>query len=407
MSRRALLVLAACFLTVFAAYSIRYSYGTLLPEMLPTLGISKAQAGLIYSCYFIAYTLLSPLMGLISDRYDMRYILAIFVVLMGLGTFLMQFATSLLQASLFFTLAGMGCAACWAPVMAVAQRWASQRRRGASLALVDAGSSLGAMSAGAVVPLAVAGPGWQSGWLGLGVLAMSLGLINYLFIRSRPPSPSAETGPSATFSRPDNLEYRAVLKDRRFWLVGVAYLFTGFSIIIPFNFLSTFAFQELDFSYNTATRLITIVGLGATLGKLSLGPLSDRLGRLRILWLCALLITFGCLGIVFSRSLVLTAFVFVFGVGYGACWSMYAALASDYFSSRAAGGIIGLWTFLLGVGSVSGPIAAGWSADAAHTLKWAFVIAAAAGALSFLFLLPLANKTRAGVLQYGNPRRGA
>jgi hypothetical protein len=32
-----------------AHYSIRYSYGTLLPGMLPTLDITKAQAGVIYS----------------------------------------------------------------------------------------------------------------------------------------------------------------------------------------------------------------------------------------------------------------------------------------------------------------------------------------------------------------------
>jgi hypothetical protein len=44
MSKRALAVLFACFCTIFAAYAIRYSYGTLLPEMLPALSHqSKAQ----------------------------------------------------------------------------------------------------------------------------------------------------------------------------------------------------------------------------------------------------------------------------------------------------------------------------------------------------------------------------
>jgi MFS family permease len=390
MSRRAFLVLAACFLTVFAAYSIRYSYGTLLPEMLGTLGISKAQAGLIYSCYFISYTLLSPVMGMISDRYDMRVILAIFVAVMGAGTFLMQYATSLLQASIYFTIAGIGCAACWAPVMAVAQRWASRKHRGASLAIVDAGSSLGVMSAGAVVPLAVAGPGWQTGWMGLGLLALALGVVNFLFIRSYP-SPSGKDPDTSgqRASAPRAIEYGKVLKDRRFWLIGLAYLLTGFSIIIPFTFLSTYAVQELDFSYNTATRLITIIGLAGTLGKLSLGPFSDRLGRIKVMLLSAALISGGCLGISLSRDWVLMVFAFVFGVGYGSCWSMYAACASDFFSPRAAGGIIGLWTFLLGIGSVSAPILAGWSADSSQTLRWAFTMAAAGGAGSLLLLVPM------------------
>ena len=150
MSKRAIGVLSACILTVFAAYAIRYSYGTLLPEMLGALNITKAQAGVIYSSYFIAYTLLSPVTGIMSDKYDMRVIISVFVAVMGLGTFLMQYPTTILQASIFFGIAGIGCAACWAPVMAVAQRWTSAGRRGLTLAIVDAGSTLGVMAAGAL-----------------------------------------------------------------------------------------------------------------------------------------------------------------------------------------------------------------------------------------------------------------
>ena len=63
MSKRAYGVLTASFFTIFIAYAIRYGYGLLLPEMLPTLGISKTQAGIIYASYFFAYTIFSPISG--------------------------------------------------------------------------------------------------------------------------------------------------------------------------------------------------------------------------------------------------------------------------------------------------------------------------------------------------------
>lgn len=121
---RAVAVLAACIFTAFAAFSIRYSYGILLPEMLSPLGMTKAQAGTIYASYFTINCLLSPVIGIISDRCNLRILLTAFVILMGVGTLLMQYATSVAQASVFFALAGMGAAACWAPVMVTAQRWA-------------------------------------------------------------------------------------------------------------------------------------------------------------------------------------------------------------------------------------------------------------------------------------------
>ena len=106
------LVLTACFLTVFIAYAVRYGYGILLPEMLNSLNITKTDAGVIFSSFFIAYTIASPLCGYIADRYGSRWLLASFVAALGIGAFLMSYATSILQASLFFTLAGMGSAAC-------------------------------------------------------------------------------------------------------------------------------------------------------------------------------------------------------------------------------------------------------------------------------------------------------
>jgi MFS transporter, OFA family, oxalate/formate antiporter len=390
MNKHAGIVLLACFCTVFAAYAIRYSYGTLLPEMLPSLSITKAQAGVIYSSYFIAYTLFSPLLGLLSDRFDIRILISFFVALMGGGAFLMQYAGSVLQASLFFTLAGIGCAACWAPVMAIAQRWTSDKRRGLSLALVDAGSTLGVMAAGSLVPLVVAGSGWRPAWMSLGILGFGLAIMDFFLIRSSPaPRYTPLPGQTGGQARLSGFSYRNLFRDKRFWIIGLAYLLTGFAIMVPFTFLSTYAVQELDLSYDSAAMLVTVIGIGGLAGKLTLGPLSDRLGRIKIMLLCAVLIGGGCLGIVYSRGWTLILWTAVFGAGYGACWSMYAACAGDFFSKKAAGGIIGIWTFFLGLGLLSSPIIAGWIGDITGTLIWSFIISAGAAAVSFVLLLPL------------------
>jgi MFS transporter, OFA family, oxalate/formate antiporter len=390
MNKNTLAVLIACFLTVLIAYSVRYSYGTLLPEMLTSLSITKAQAGVIYASYFIAYSILSPIFGLLSDRINMRVLISVFVAVMGVGTFLMQFPTSVVQASIFFTIAGIGCAACWAPVMALAQRWISDKHRGLNLAIIDAGSSLGVMMSGAFIPVVVAGFDWQMGWRILGIAAIVLGAVDLILIRNRPASePKKAPVKYKGQGKLGGMTYRQVLRDRRFWLIGLAYLLTGFVVIIPFTFISTYAVQELSFPYGSATLLITIIGAGGLLGKLTLGPLSDKIGRLRILILCAIILALGSLGIAYSRGIALMVICGLFGIGYGACWALYAACASDFFSKQSAGGIIGLWTFFLGVGSIMAPIIAGWTADTTGTLMWAFVMAAVAGIGSLLLLLPV------------------
>ena len=385
------LVLVACFCTVFISYSIRYGYGVLLPEMLPSLAITKAEAGVIYASFFIAYTVFSPLLGLMGDRYNVRLLLTLFAAILGAGTFLMAYASSLIQASLFFMLAGIGSAACWAPVMALAQRWTSDKHRGKTLAFVDIGSALGIVFSSAALPLIVTAHSWNAGWMILGAMGFAVTIMNFLIIKNPPGELSnlRRTSPGHRTGEPVSTIYLKLLRDGKFWLIGLAYLLTGFAIIIPFTFLTTYATQELAFSYEAAAGLVMVIGISAVAGKIALGSLSDKIPRIYIMMLCALLIGGGSLGMAYGQGVMLILFTVIFGVGYGAVWSMYAASASDYFSKEYAGSIVGLWTLYLGIGSTVSPIIAGWIADTTGTLAWSFVLAALGAIISFFLLVPV------------------
>ncbi len=398
---RRLAVLVACFCTIFTSYAVRYGYGILLPEMLPALAISKTEAGVIYASFFIAYTVFSPVLGLLGDRYNVRLLLTLFVATLGTGTFLMAYSSSIIQASLFFILAGIGSAACWAPTMALAQRWTSDKHRGKTLAFIDVGSSLGIVGTSTAVPMIATAHNWRAGWMSLGALGFAVAAINLLAVRSHPGEQSKlrQKRLGQHSGEPVSVIYMRLLRDIRFWLIGLAYLLTGFSIIIPFTFLSTYAVQELAYPYEAATRLITVIGIGAIVGKVTLGPLSDKVGRIRVMMLCALLIAGGSLGMAYGQGIRLTVFTAIFALGYGTVWSMYAASASDYFSKESSGSIVGLWTVYLGIGSILSPIIAGWIADTTGTLSWSFILAAAGAVISLFLLAPMWRASPASLPQ--------
>jgi DHA1 family bicyclomycin/chloramphenicol resistance-like MFS transporter len=138
--------------------------------------------------------------------------------------------------------------------------------------------------------------------------------------------------------------------------------------------------------------LLTAIGIGAIVSKVSLGPLSDRVGRIKVMMLCSVLIAGGSLGMVFGNGVWLFVTSVVFSLGYGVIWAMYAAAASDHFSRESAGTTVGLWTMFLGVGSILSPIISGWIADATGNLAWSFALAAGAAFLSFLFLIPVRSR---------------
>ena len=392
MSKRAIAVVAAGFLTLSIAFAIRYSYGLILPYMLTTLAISKTQAGVIFSSYFLTATLLSPLFGFLSDRFDTRIILSLFVAILGVGTLLMSLTTSVLQASIFFAIAGIGHSACWAPVVTVVMRWASPKARGVIVSVVDLGTTTGIAIWSLIIPVIIVGGSWRSVWVYLGMTALVVAGLNFFLIRSYPDTHYGISGAANNTHTVSPLKgvIKIILKDKKFYLIGFSYLLISFSILIPFTFLTSFATQKLQIPYSSATSLLIVIAVAGTLGKLILAHISDRSGRIKIMMLCGMLTAGGAGGMAYAEQLAtLITFALIFGVGYGSLWAIYAASARDLFPSECAGSIIGLWTVFHGLGSIVAPVVSGWMIDTTGEYFWAFMLAVISSLMAAALLIPL------------------
>lgn len=386
-------IIIAGFSTIFAAFGIRYSYGILLPEMISSLSISNTEAGIIYSSYFLVYTLSSPVLGLMVDRTDARILLTVFVALLGTGACLMATASTVFQASLFFALAGLGHSACWAPVVTVVMRWVTQQRRGIVLSVVDLGSAGGIAFWSFMIPVVIVLFDWRMIWIFLGLTALMSAALNFIAIKDRPPAEAAAERPAAGLKKSGvsiRDTYRIIFSDRNFHLIALSYLMISFSILIPFTFLTVYSVQKLNIPYSSAATLIAVIGVSGAVGKLILGYISDKAGRIRIMMLCGVLVGAGGLGLALVQSFsLLVVSTIIFGAGYGTIWPQYAASARDLFSEEYSGSVIGLWTLYHGLGSVLAPVIAGWSIDSSGSYYWAFIMTAASAVFSLLLLIPL------------------
>lgn len=396
MMGRTIGVIIAGFFTLFIAFSIRYSYGLILPYMLPSLAISKTEAGIIFSSYFITSTLLAPLFGMLGDRFDSRLILTIFVAILGIGSYLMSFSSSVIQACIFFGLVGIGHSACWAPVVTVVMRWVSQKRRGMIISIVDLGSTAGIAVWSIIIPLIIQGFNWRTVWVSLGITALVVAGMNFFLVRSHPPiQPGTYTQNEQKIQIPIKEAYKKIFQDSKFYLIGFSYLLISFSILIPFTFLATYATQELMIPYASAASLLVAVAITGAIGKLVLGYASDKVGRLRIMMLCGLLTASGTLGMAIVQKLpMLFIFSMIFGVGYGTIWPVYAASARDLFHRDYSGSVIGLWTLYHGLGSIVSPTLSGWIIDVTNSYHWAFILAMSCSLVSLLLLLPVTKSIR-------------
>jgi MFS family permease len=374
-----------CFGAVFNSFAIRYSYGILLPEMFPALGISKTQAGIIYSSFFLTYMVFSPIAGFLSDEIDMRTLLTCLLLILGIGTFLMAYSSSYYAACFFFASVGIGASGSWAPVLALAQRNASVRRRGMVLAFVAAGAPISLLATSLAMPWVVSVSSWRTGWKGLGVLTLLLACATFFLVRN-----SNSQKLTLYFRFPLRINYVRILKDFNFRLIALSYLFMAFSSLIPVTFITTYSFQELGFTFDAAAKLITIMAVASIVAKLFAGTLSDILGRIKTIIVCLVLMALGSFGIAFHKDVnALNISVAIFGFAQGGAYPLYPVCASDYFPKEFVGSIIGIWTLFFGIGSILSSVIGGWTADVSGTFKWSFLLATIAALVSLGLLLPI------------------
>lgn len=393
------IILFISFINLFVNYGIRLGYSVVLPEMIRTLGFSRRQAGDIFNAYFLAYILLSLFAGNLTDRLGARKIIPMFGVVLGIGTLLMGTSASFWQASMFFGIVGMGAAAMWTPIIALVQRWFAVKRRGMALGILSTGFGLGFASMGKLFPIIVAEWSWRYCWYFLGIAALIMVSVNLFFLRSKPEdkglvpwgTPVGEIipTPQATGSRAVKTRYSEILTVPRFWILGFSYLLVAGSLYIPTTFMVDYARYELGFPYERASLLATIHGIGQIIGVLSIGMISDYIGRRMTILLSNLCIGVSIVCIVASGGNQAWLFTSIGALGafFGATFPMYGAAGGDYFRKEIMGTVIGALTIFYGTGAILAHRFAGQIRDATGSFTIPFIIAIVASILASVLMV--------------------
>jgi MFS family permease len=242
--------------------------------------------------------------------------------------------------------------------------------------LVAAGFLLGNVVSGPGLADAVRSGATRFYALGIGVLIIGT-LVTVIGIREEPVPPREARLPFMEL-------WLAPLRYANFrWVfltrVSVMLGLTLFLTFIEYYFANVA--HVTNFVQSTAAVALLALG-GALIGALTLGTISDRIGRVGIVAVATGLMTLAALAFVIAPHLPLWPLGLVFGAGYGAYTSVDWALAVDSLPAlSAAGKDLGVWSIasnlpavlapLVGSAVIGGGSALGVSTEAAYRAVFA------------------------------------
>ncbi len=399
-------VVGAAFTALFVVYSIQFSFGTFVDDIVDDTGWSETRLQLIFAVYIFTYSSLSAVTGALTDRIGPRRVVAVGAVLLTAGYIIWATAPNLWIAFLGLgVVAPLGMSASWVPCNATVVRWFVERR-GTALAIATSGTSMANIIAPPVAATLVKAYGWRTALASFALTGGAAMLLSSVWFRRDPESmgqfPDGKNSPptpldQTLISSTDGLTAKAASRTRTYWLILGMYALTFVVVFVPFVHSNQFAIG-LGINEITAATVISSIGVGGLAGRLLVGPISDRLGRKRLVVAAFALETLAFFGIAASNGLTLLyPSAVVFGFSYGATVTMLPALVGDYFGREHAGAIVGRIFGTAGSLAAIGPYVAQLLVDSSGSYRFAFVLSGVANgaALVMASRLPASGQSAA------------
>ena len=126
-------------------YIVRQNLVVATPEMLKEFGCKKADIGWVFTAFSAIYGIGKFLSGVICDRVNIRFFMAIGLLGSAICSALMGFSSSILTFAILYSLLGIFQSAGWPPVSRLMIQWHSPRQLGTRWSIVSSSHQIGSI----------------------------------------------------------------------------------------------------------------------------------------------------------------------------------------------------------------------------------------------------------------------
>jgi OFA family oxalate/formate antiporter-like MFS transporter len=359
-----LAVLGSC-IAIFWPGALTFGFpGVMAPLWQEMFHVGNAATGLTIFFMLAAVGAFMFLVGRWQERYGIRAMITLGVILTALASLLVASATSIYTVYAWAFLNGMASSFVYVPALTLVQQW-YPHRRGLVAGTVSMSFGLSAAIMSPIFGKMLAALGYQSMNLTVTLLTLSIGLMGAYFASAPKAWENAasvrQTG-NATAAKPTeqvitiakSLTVKESLHTKSFWLLWITWTLAG-AAGVSMTILATSYGLFLGFTLSSAILILTAFNLTNGTGRLISGIFSDRFGRNQVMSLAFLGAGLAYFALPWTRGLWACALLAaVVGFSFGTLFSVSAPLVTDCFGLEHFGAIFGL-TFAA-YGFVAGPL---------------------------------------------------
>ncbi|MFF4194906.1 MFS transporter [Nonomuraea sp. NPDC001831] len=393
---RAWWVAAVAFVAILGAAGFRATPGVLITPLHDEFGWSRGTISLAVSINLVLYGLTAPFAAALMDRFGMRRVVSLALLLVAVGSGLTVIMTASWHLLLFWgVFIGLGTGS-MALVFAatVTDRW-FVRHRGLVTGILTAAGATGQLIFLPVLAWLAEGPGWRVASLTVAGAALAVVPFVWWLLRDHPEevgttafgteAGAVRTGPAGGNAAARALTVlRSAARTRPFWFLAGGFAICGMSTngLVGTHFIP--AAHDHGMAEPVAAGLLAIIGIFDIAGTVASGWLSDKVNPKLLLGVyyglrgLSLMLLPGLFAATTEPSMLI--FIVFYGLDWVATVPPTVALCRQIYGQDGA--VVFGWVFASHqVGAAVAAVGAGLTRDhlGAYDLAWY-----AAGALCLL-----------------------
>ena len=390
---RSWLTLLTSFVILMVAFSFGlFSLPQFYPSLVKTFGWTRAGVTAGGSIVLLLIGLLSPVVGILVDKFSAKAVLLSGMCLSAAALALLSLIQSQAQYYAFCVLLGLGTSAVSIlPNSMLIGPWFT-RNRGLAVGFINAGIGLGGV-APSLAAAQIARRGISGAFLFLAACIAIPFLLTLFIVKTQKaaPGPAGALAPSAG----------QLARMPMFWIFGMTLFLTAHAMVGVQQNLVLYLTGE-GVSAARAASALSAALLAAALGKLVSGILADRVSARAGVIFSVTCVGLGILAVLGAppASDVIYAVSLIFGAGYGGIFNATPTIVFERFGTHRVGKSFGLFYIFFGLGTSSGGVLAGYLFDRTRQYSIPFTLDLSLACAALLLLLASSRLTRVAPAQF-------
>ena len=351
-SVRRLVLFAVC-LVYLITYLDRVNISVAAPLMMKHFGLNKLQWGLVLSVFSWTYSSFQIPIGMLSDKFGPRKVLAAIVFLWSLMTAATAVAWSFASLLVIRLLFGVGEAGAFPTATRAFSHWMPSEERGFAQGVTHGASRFGGAVTPVIVAMIMARWGWRSVFFIFAFTGLAWSALWFFWYRDKPAEYKQKwgginqaeidyiDGGRSGKKAPAKLMFRTLLKSRNMWFLSLSYPTYCYVIWIYLTWLPAYLVEARGFSIIKMGIFASLPLMAGTVGDTLGGWLSDKI------WKKTGRGTFSRRIVAMTGMLVAAAFMIPGALAHSAYMAVFL-LACSLFGLEMAVGVY--WAVCLDVG---------------------------------------------------------